>query len=167
MKQSNHFLPSVLVSLVLVFALMAAEATCFAKQSVMQESTCTALIDEENLTTRVSKSLNTYFKEQVSTTAIPAEVYQKALTDEMLEQGIRASIESAFAYVNGEADSMEVSMDFAPLESAITEVFTTYADENGYAKDAAFEKKLASTIEGAETRVRGTVDVFKFSTLES
>lgn len=163
----KRYLPSVLLSILLVFMTLAATLCLYAKYSLTHEKVCTELIAQEQLDVRVRENLNTYFSDRASSTGIPAATYMEHLSEEQLQQAIADSITNAYAYLNGNANAIGFRMDFTELEASVKQFFNDYADSIGHTKDEAFDKKVNATIDAAETQILTTADVFRFETMES
>lgn len=167
MKGSGSFFVNILTTILLVFSLLAAEGTLFVRFYACSADTCLSVMEEQALGDRIYTALEQRFSEQTSTSGIPAKVYMDALTPQQLDAGIRASITSAYAYLHGTSDSYTFEMDLSGLESGIRQFFSDYADEIQYPKDEAYEKKVNAAVDNARQQVLQSVDVFRFSTLES
>lgn len=167
MKASGKYFANIFVTILLVFSLLAAEGTLFARFYAGRTETCLSVMEEQALSDRIYKSLEARFTEQSSTSGIPAKVYMDALTREQLDTGIRASVTSAYAYLNGTSDSYAFEMDLSGLEASIRQFFSDYADQIQYPKDETYDKKVSAAVDSAKKQVLQTVDVFRFSTLES
>lgn len=167
MKASGKYFANIIITILLVFSLLAVEGTLFVRLYASKADTCLSVMEEQGLSDRIYTSLETRFTEQVSTSGIPAQVYMDALTREQLDTGVRASVTSAYAYLHGTSDSYAFEMDLSALEASIRQFFSDYADEIQYPKDETYEKKVNAAVDSAKKQVLQTVDVFRFSTLES
>lgn len=167
MKASGKYFANIVITILLVFSLLAAESTLFVRLYASNADTCLSVMEEQDLSDRIYTSLEARFTEQVSTSGIPAQVYMDALTREQLDTGVRASVTSAYAYLHGTSDSYAFEMDLSALEASIRQFFSDYADQIQYPKDETYEKKVNAAVDSAKKQVLQTVDVFRFSTLES
>lgn len=165
MKKVHCYIPNVLLTLLLVFVLLATELVFFARMQIINTDTFRTVVQQEKLADKAYASLETYFSTRSNSTGIPAEVYLNAIGREELNEAIIDSVSQAFDYLSGKTDSYEFKMDFTELEGSITAFFEEYADENGYEKDEKYEKKLASTIKSAESKIRSSADTFKLSVM--
>lgn len=141
MKASGKYFASIVITILLVFSLLAAEGTLFVRLYASKADTCLSVMEEQGLSDRIYTSLEARFTEQVSTSGIPAQVYMDALTREQLDSGVRASVTSAYAYLHGTSDSYAFEMDLSSLEASIRQFFSDYADQIQYPKDETYEKK--------------------------
>ncbi len=163
MKKIRCYIPNVLLTFLLVFMILATELVFFARMQVLNTDTFRTVIAQEQLADKAYTSLESHFKTRANSTGIPAEVYMDVISREELGEAILDSVSQAFDYLNGKSDSYAFTMDFTALEGSLTAFFEEYADENGYEKDEKYEKKLASSIKSAETRILSTADTFKLS----
>ena len=95
MKASGKYFANIVITILLVFSLLAAEGTLFVRLYASKADTCLSVMEEQDLSDRIYTSLEARFTEQVSTSGIPAQVYMDALTREQLDSGVRASVTSA------------------------------------------------------------------------
>ena len=161
MKASGKYFANIVITILLVFSLLAAEGTLFVRLYASKADTCLSVMEEQGLSDRIYTSLEARFTEQVSTSGIPAQVYMDALTREQLDSGVRASVTSAYAYLHGTSDSYAFEMDLSSLEASIRQFFSDYADQIQYPKDETYEKKVNAAVDSAKKQV------LRFSTLES
>ena len=127
MKASGKYFANIVITILLVFSLLAAESTLFVRLYASKADTCLSVMEEQGLSDRIYTSLEARFTEQVSTSGIPAQVYMDALTREQLDSGVRASVTSAYAYLHGTSDSYAFEMDLSSLEASIRQFFSDYA----------------------------------------
>ncbi len=165
MRKIRCYIPNVLLTFLLVFLLLAAELTVFAKTQVLNAATFRTVAESEDLADKAYTSLETYFKTRSNSTGIPAEVYTDIMDREELHEAILSSVSQAFDYLSGKRDTYEFTMDFTALEASVQTFFDEYAAENGIAKDAVYEEKVASVIAEAEAKILFTADTFKFSVM--
>lgn len=163
MKRVRLYIPNVLLTFLLVFLILATELVFFARMQVLHADTFRTVAQQQQLADKVYTSLDGYFKTRSNSTGIPAEVYMDVMDREELNEAILENVSQAFDYLNSKRESYEFRMDFTALEASVTAFFEKYADENGYAKDESYEKKLSSTIKSAETKILAEADTFKFS----
>lgn len=165
MKRIRLYLPNVLLTFLLVFALLGLELTLFAKCVVLNPATFRTVAEQENLKDKAYATLETDFKSRANSTGIPAEVFLTPMDKEALHEGILDSVTQAFNYLSGRSDTYEFTMDFTVLEASVNAFFEEYAAEIDYEKDDIYEQKVASTIAEAESEVLFVADTFKFSTM--
>ncbi len=165
MKRIHAYLPNVLLTFLLVFALLATELVLFVSQVVFNPAVFRTVAEQETLAEKAYATLKTDFTSRSNSTGIPAEVFLDAIDQNALHEGIIGSTEQAFAYLNGKSDDYNFTMDFTELEASVRTFFVDYAEENGFAQDAAFEEKVAAVIEEAESEVLFVADTFKFGTM--
>lgn len=165
MNRPLKYLGSVLLTLLLAFALTAVALLSVVQFRALDADTCKRILAEKNLSVRVLENLNSYYNEQANTSGIPASIYMESITVEQLEGIIDDSIDNAFGYLKGAQETVAVEADFTLLEKNLTAFFKQYAEENGYQQDEAFDQTLQKAIDAAKTNILTTADVFRFSTL--
>ena len=166
------YFPNLLLTFLLVFCLIGTELMLLVQHTALNAEAFRKVEEAQQLSTKASQTLESYFKTRANSTGIPAELFLQYTDENTLSQGIHASVEAAFAYLNGEREqfdysreSMRETLAFDRLETSVTDFFSSYADENGYAKDATYEAKVAQTIAEAEEEILFVTDVFKLRTL--
>ncbi len=165
MNRPITYLCNVIVTLLLIFSLTATALLTVVQCYSLRADTCIALLEKHQLADRVYDNLDSYYREQANTSGIPASVYMDSISKEQISEIISASVGNAFAYLHG-ADTMEqAEVDFSKLEENLIAFFRTYAEENGYEKDAAFEKTVDTAVDNAKRNILTTADVFRFYTL--
>lgn len=165
MKNIRCYIPNVLLTFLLVFFLLAAQLTVFAKTQVLNADTFRIVAQEESLADKAYISLESYFKTRANSTGIPADVYTDVMDRDELEEAINASVAQAFDYLNGKTENYEFTMDFTALEASVNEFFSNYAEENSIQKDKVYEEKVASVIAEAEAEILFVADTFKLSVM--
>jgi len=167
MKKIRWYIPNVLLTFLLVFMILATELTLFARTQVLNVDTFRTVAEEQELADKAYLSLESHFKTRANSTGIPAEVFTDVMNREELHAAILSSVAQAFDYLNGKTDTYEFTMDFKGLEASVNSFFEEYAAENNYKKDEAYQKKVDSVIESAESQILFVADTFKFSTMYS
>ncbi|MDE5564791.1 MAG: hypothetical protein K2I93_06515 [Oscillospiraceae bacterium] len=165
MKRIQAYLPNVLLTFLLVFALLAAELVLFVSAVVFNPAVFRTVAEQEALADKAYATLEADFTSRSNSTGIPAEVFLDAIDHDALHEGIIGSTEQAFTYLNGKSETYDFMMDFTDLEASVRAFFVDYANENGFARDTAFEEKVAAVIEESEAEVLFVTDTFKFGTM--
>jgi len=125
----------------------------------------TDIIQDEKLADKAYDAIESDFKKQYNTTAIPAEVYMEAIDSQWLEKEMYKRTEIYLDYIDGkEADYLT---DYSTLEKSITDFFNEYAESINYKPDDAFDKKLDETITNAKSTIENRMDAFYMNTLKS
>lgn len=125
----------------------------------------TDIIQDEKLADKAYDAIESDFKKQYNTTAIPAEVYMEAIDPQWLEKEMCKRAEIYIDYIDGkEADYLT---DYSTLEKSITDFFNEYAESINYKPDDAFDKKLDETIVNAKSTIENRMDAFYMNTLKS
>ncbi len=163
MKQIKAYLPNVLLTFLLVFALLAAELLIFA-QALLTPATLREITKQKDLGNVTYQALEKTFAARSHSTGIPAEVIMGTLSQETLTACINGNTDAAFAYLQG--STVEQPDLLGDMVQSIRQFFESYADENGYEKDAAFEEKVASVTAETKQIIEEAADPFKLGTLQ-
>lgn len=167
MNDIKKYIPSLIFSIILVFALLGLALSLTAEKYANPKKLI-SISEQNDITSMVESELENYFKDKYNETGIPAEVYMNAITPEYIDANIKGIINSGFKVLEGEKNvvfSAEKSETL--LEKNITDFFESYAEKNGYEKDADYEKKLTATIDSAYKTVREYCDIYKLVTINS
>jgi len=165
MKNAKTYIPCVLLAIILVFAVLGTGICIIADKIILNPDTCTSIIDEKELDSKVKSILDRTFKNKYNSTGIPAEVYTDVISEQWINDSLKTNIVSGFNYLNGSSDKFEMSPDFTSLDESITNFFSSYADENGYVKDSSYNDKLQKEINTAHSIIMNYTDIFKLNTL--
>lgn len=164
MKKIQNYIPNVLLTFLLVFALLGAELLGIVQAVALSPATFDRITEQEQLGDKAYAALEKTFTSRSHSTGIPAEVFLDTLTPEQLEQGIRLHTEELFAELH-DSDCHDFGMDFSAMEDSVRTFFNSYAEENGIAKDEAFESKVDSVIAESQTIIDEAADPFRFGTM--
>ena len=166
MKKASTYLLSLFFTLLLIFVSMAACAAGVFRFCALKTDTALRIVQTQALASRVQSELETDFRQQESTTGIPASLYTAHISSEALEPIIRDSITNGFAYLRGETASPSASPDFSALEADICGFISDYAEAQDIPKDDAYDAAVKKTIMTAETKILTACDVFRFESLD-
>lgn len=164
MKKFGTWLVSVIISILLVFMIIASAVTAIVRINVT-EKTGIQLFNENNVYSMITGELQKYFSGQYNTTGIPADVYMNSLDENYIRQVTDSYVDSMFNALESSENSTFTMPENENLENNIRNFFSDYADENNYQKDDVYEKKVSATIENAYSIVENYCDVYKYSTL--
>lgn len=165
MKKLSTYLVSLVISVLLVFMIIATALTAIVRTNVT-EAKSIQLSEESNIYSSVRGELQKYFAGQYNTTGIPADVYMNALDDGYIRTVTDIYTSALFSSLeSGEQAVIEVPKN-ENLEKDIESFFSDYADANGYKKDEVYNKKISGTIENAYSVTKNYCDVYKYSTLQ-
>lgn len=166
MKKLSTYIPSIIISVLLVFSLIGSAAALVADVSLTAGKTV-SFAEKKSVDERALAAIEKYYKEKAPATGIPASVY----TDNISISYVRAVME---AYIRETYSALEHNGKFAPkvpenpaLEAALDKFFNDYADETGYEKDEKFEKKLEATKKNAYKNIGDCCDIFKVNSMNS
>ena len=166
MKKASTYIISVIFSLLLIFLMVGAALAGVMRYCALDTNTALSIVDSQNLAERVHTALENDFKQQASTTGIPAEIYASAISADALEPIIQDIVTNGFAYLRGDSASLGVTPDFSELEASIREFFISYAEEQNINQNETFEEAIRSTTDAAEANIISACDVFRFGSLQ-
>lgn len=166
MKKVTAYLPSLILSIILVLCFIASVAVIIVDINVT-ENNAVSLAEKQELTSKSMAQIEKSFKEKSGSTGIPASVYTDAIDDEYLKEVIEIYITKAFKlFIEPELEGgYDPSVPNSKLESSIDAFFNEQAEKNGYEKDEAFLKKLEATKKNAYKIIGNNCDVYKLSSL--
>lgn len=167
MKRVKLYVPNVILTLLLVFLLIGSEGTILARGIGLRGTTFLYITEHQQLDAKGYDTLTSYFKRRSHSTGIPETVFLDAISQEDLQEGILRNVNAALDYICGRTDAYEPAMDLTALETAVTDFFVAYAEENDYQQDELFDQKVQSTIDEARAEILLTADPFKFSALQT
>lgn len=163
MKSLKTYIPSLILSVLLIFSLLGTSALiivkCFASSDKL-----ISIAEENDVTSKVSQELESYFKERYNETGIPAEIYMDALDDNYISSIVNYSICEGINILNN-AEYEKPDKKNEKLEQNIESFFDEYADSINYVKDDVYEEKLNQTIDDAYNVIINYSDVYKFRTM--
>ncbi|MBO7474248.1 MAG: hypothetical protein J6U00_09685 [Ruminococcus sp.] len=166
MKKISTYLPSFIISVFLVFLIIASSAILLVDINV-SASKIKKLAEKNALESKIYTEIEKYYTDKYNTTGIPAEVYMEAINDQYIKTFVEAYIDSAFEALNSNGLMNEVHPINTKLEENIDSFFNEFADKNNYQKDEKFDLKLKNTKDSAYITIGSFCDVYKFSTMSS
>lgn len=168
MYKLRNYIFCVLISILLFFVFVASQAVAFTKLSVLNEKTYKDVIENKKIYSDVYSKLETDYHTKENATGISADVYMNAVNEQTIKEIMNACVTNAFAYINGNKDTLDYSSDYnklEPVKKSIDTFFDDYASSINYEKDDAYFKKTASVYEEAQKEFFETSDVYQFSTI--
>ena len=164
MKSAASYIISVLLSVLLVFAIIGSEALIIADINITADKLI-SVTEKNDVSGKVLSDLEKHYKEKVNVTGIPVDVYMSALDEEYIRSCINAEIEADIkALENDVAPDADLPVN-KELEENIITFFNDYADSIGYDKNDDFQAKLGGTIVSTYSDIASYCDVFKGSAL--
>ena len=165
MKKFSTYLPSLIISVMLVFLIIISVLMVIIDINVTAKKSI-ALTEKNNISSIVYSELENYFNDQYNTTGVPADAYMDAIDENYINSVVNLYTETMFSSLkSGEATVFKIPEN-QNLENSIENFFSTYADESGYEKDETYEKKLDETIDSAYRIIENYCDVYKYSSLQ-
>lgn len=166
MKKVSTYLPSLILSVILVFLLIISSAILLVDINI-SASKLKNLAARNDLESKIYTDLNKYYNDKYNTTGIPADVYMNSISNSYLKSVEEAYIDSAFEALNGDGKFNVNVPSNKKLNESIDQFFNDFADENNYEKDDNFGLKLRNTKEGAYNTIGSYCDVYKFSAMSN
>lgn len=168
MRSAGSYISSFIVTLLLVFTLIAS-AGCITAERFATKENLINLTEEKDISNIVHKELNKYFSEKYAETGIPADVYMEHITVEYLQSVINDKIDYGFTALNGGDTSgfAEIPQNTA-LDESIKSYFEEYAETTGYEikdENDKYYTKLANAKKKAYSAIEEYCDVYKFNAL--
>ncbi len=166
MKKAASYIPSVIISVLLIFCLLSGSALIVADVNVTSAKT-SSFAEKEELVQKVRRDLDKHYRSKASATGIPASVYMDCLSDEYLSDVIDSYIRSTYdALDNGGKFTADIPEN-PDLENSIDSFFSEFADKTGYKKDENYDKKLKNTKDNAYKTIGSSCDIFKVDSMKS
>ncbi|MCM1007882.1 MAG: hypothetical protein NC485_08105 [Ruminococcus flavefaciens] len=166
MKKVATYLPSLMLSIILVLCFIASITVIIVDINITENS-AVALTEKKELASKSMSQIEKGFKEKSGSTGIPASVYTDAIDDEYIKEVIEIYITHTFKLFT----APELGSGYDPivpnskLESSIDAFFNEQAEKNSYEKDEVFMKKLEATKNNAYKIIGNNCDVYKLSSL--
>lgn len=166
MKRPGAYVVSVILSVFLVFGLLGSAAAVIADIQLNPKA-CTELAVRNDIPHKVYTELEKYYTDKYNSSGIPASVYMDAIDEAYLKTVVDSCITAGFESLDSGGSFVNAIPKNQALEDSIDKFFNDYADEIGYEKDSAFEKKLSVTKSSAYTLIGSYCDAYKFSAMSS
>ena len=166
MKNIKTYIPSLIMSVILVFSLLGTSALVTAR-GFRTPDKLIQLTEEKEIVPKIKDQLKIYFSDKYNETGVPAEIYTDALTDEYIQQSVGCMIEKGIYVMKDNGTRRFDVPQNQQLEDNITRFFSDYADSIGYEKNEVYNEKLSKAIESAYDVIADYSDVYKFQTMNS
>ena len=164
MKSAASYIISVLLSVLLVFAVIGSEALIIADINITADKLI-SVTDKNDVSGKVLSDLEKHYKEKANITGVPADVYMTAIDEEYIQECINTEIEADIRALENDGTPDADIPENKKLEENIKEFFNDYAEATGYEIDDDFNEKLDNTIDKAYSDIASYCDVFKGSAL--
>lgn len=163
----NHYLPNVIVTVILTFVIIAAVIVNFVVSLVLDKTTYVDAMYKNNVDKIVYDDIMDYFDKQYAYTGIEADVFKKVVSQDDISAAIYSYIDANFEYMTGANDKKpEFVYDFDPIEKALNEDYERWAGENkAAANDDNAKKNIEFTLKGIRTTFESKIDVMMLSEL--
>lgn len=163
---SKNYLLKVIICVILIFSTVGAAFSAVAFSSVLSEKYYDKIIDKYDISQKVYDSIESEFESNSHSSGIDASVYMDNITQESLEEMIKANVKAGLDYLKGKSDSYDYieNLELYELNNGIDEFFGEFDDNE---KNDEYYEKLNQIKEEADSIVKEKIDIFKFSTLNS
>lgn len=167
MKRMEKYIPNLMLTMILVFALIGIEGIMFAKNQLLRSEPYIEAVDTNDVALKSMNAIEKYFKDSENYSRIPADVYMSAFTVNDVQNMIEMKINNAFDYIDGSATEYgEIQYDFTKLEKNISDYFAEFAQENNVEIDDEYNQQLQKTIDTAESEINNFTDVYMLKMIE-
>ncbi|MDE5648748.1 MAG: hypothetical protein K2I33_02455 [Oscillospiraceae bacterium] len=167
MKRMEKYIPNLLLTMILVFALIGSEGIMFAKTQLMRSEPYIEAVETNDVALKSMNAIEKYFKDSENYSGIPADVYMSAITEDDIKSMIEMKINNVVDDIDGSASGYnEMQFDFSDLEKSISDYFAEFAEENNVEIDDAYNQQLQKTIDTAESEITNFTDVYMLKMIE-
>ncbi|MGN1480498.1 hypothetical protein [Porcipelethomonas sp.] len=164
MKKMEKYIPNLILSIIMVFALLGTECLVFAKTQVLNEQTYINAVEKNHVSQKVLNEIENYFEKSSNYSRIPAEVYMSAVSEELVEDAIEQKISRVFDYITGNTNEIaDAEIDFEELEKSISDYFEKFAEENNVEVNDDYNSQLQKTVDTARNEIDNFTDVYMLS----
>lgn len=164
MKKVSTYLPSLIISVLLVFSFIGTAVILLFDIDITAKK-CKSLAEKNHIESKIYTELNKYFADKYNITGIPAELYMDTIGNSYIKSFEESYIDAAFKALSSDGKlSIEYPLN-QQLEDNLDDFFSSYAAENGYEKDDNYESKLQSAKDNAYSAIASYCDVYKFSAM--
>lgn len=164
MRKITTYLPSIILSIALVFCILGTAGVLLAK-SILTSESAYKVYSENGVRDIISDSLGSYYRDKANTTGIPSEVYTENITGDYIDLAVKDCIDRGFASVSDNSEFQFTPPENTALETAIDDFFSDYAESIGYTPDEEYEKKLDSAKDNAYKVIKSYCDIYKMESL--
>lgn len=165
MNKLSTYISSLIVSVLLVFAILATSAALVADININSKK-AVRLAKQNDTAAKVHSELEKYYSQRFGSSGIPANVYMKGISKNYIKQCVNSSINNTFGSLDSGEEyklTLEKNVD---MEKNITEFFEDYVEKAGYEKDGQFDKKVSETIRSTYQTIRTHSDIYRAQALQ-
>lgn len=164
MKKISSYIPSLILSVLLVFALFGT-AAALAADTCISSDKLTRLVENKSLSSGIHTELEKNFRDKYYITGIPSDIYMGSISEQYIDSVVKETIVSAFDSLNNDTKMQSIRIENIELENNIKQFFSDYADSIGYEKDEIYSKKVDFAINDAYRIIASYCDIYKVSAL--
>ena len=141
MKKITTYIPSVIISVLLIFCFLCGSAALIVDVNLTSSRTV-KFAENENIDEKVMASINKHYREKANSTGIPASVYTDNISREYVREQMKIYIDATYDTLENGGKFKAETSENKELEAALDKFFNDYAEESGYEKGPDFDKKL-------------------------
>lgn len=161
-----HYLPNVLVTVLLTFIITGFAISAIVAIVVMNPQTYTDAMYENSVDEIAYEEIYAYFDRQYAYTGVEADVFKSAVTKKEISSAIFSYVDSTFDYMSGKTNKLpEFEYDFTELERSVDNDYQRWAEENEVEFDDQLAKNEKATIDSAEKVILTKLDIMMFSAI--
>lgn len=165
MKKISTYLPSLIITILLVFLTILSSAVVLVDINI-SAGKLKKISQKNALESGIYSEINKYYKDKYNTTGIPAEVIMDSVDNDYIRSYEDAIIDAAFIALEKGTPMSVVPPKNQKLEDSIDSFFEEFAEKNNYEKDDNYGLKLRSTKENVYTAIGDFCDVYKLSSMD-
>ena len=162
----NSYLLNVIVSVIMVFAILITVILNFFTYVLLDKTTYTDAMYENEVDTIAFEEINQYFDRQYAYTGIDAEVFKSVVDRNDISVQIFSYIDSTFEYMTCKTDRLpEFNYDFTAIEESLNADYERWAEENDTVIDEEAQKNIDMTLKSVKEVINNKLDVLMLSYL--
>lgn len=163
-RKLHYYLPNVLLTFLLTFAVLALAAAVWAFNVVLQSDTYTDQMYKNKVDEIAFDEINDYFDRQYNYSGVDPDVFKSAVKKKDIAASIYAYIDGTFEYMNGKNDKLpEFEYSYEPLEEALHNDYLRWCKENKKEYDNKMRNMENKTISNVEEIIDSKLDIMMLS----
>lgn len=169
MHKLKNYILCVIISVIMVFAILIAEAVIFTNTSVFSSEIYKSALTENDVYSKINTEFEKHYNTEENITGVPSNVYMDFLDNDTIKKIADGCIDDTFLYINNQKSQFEFDIAksvLRKLKDKTDSFYDKYAESMNYIKDDSYYEKTESAFEAASSYIIDTADVFQFSTIE-
>ena len=166
MKRLYHYLPMLLLSIIMVLFALIFEAAFYTSANLLNSEYYTEVINDYHVADALYTQVGDYFRQYANPTGIPQEVFMKGMDKDKLASSARALTKQSVEYIlSPSSKKPKAEYDFTDFEKSIDKYYESYAETNNIQKDEEYYSLKKRTVSIAEEKVLSLIDVMMLETV--